>query len=310
VGLVATDFLVRTPFPVPRDTKVRSKGLVRQGGGPAANAAVALARLGVPASFVGAVGDDALGREQRDELERAGVDVANVTPCPGVSSFASFILVDEANGDRTIISAPDDRPVMGPGQSFDVAPFSLVLADGWAGPEQVRCLRDANAHGVPILLDAGSFRPEIDEILGLCDVVIGSSPFAHEFAGGPEAALAALLARGVRFAAITLGAAGAIATVAGSAETFHVPAVPVPRASPPGGLDSALDPVLDTTGAGDAFHAGAACGLLEGRSWDESLRLGAAVASLACGALGARGGLPSRPAALAHGHLDRTPADS
>jgi sugar/nucleoside kinase (ribokinase family) len=156
VGLVATDFIVRTPFPVPRDTKVRSKGLVRQGGGPAANAAVALARLGVRASFVGAVGDDALGREQRDELELAGVDVANVTPCPGVSSFASFILVDEANGDRTIISAPDDRPVMGPGQSFDVAPFSLVLADGWAGPEQVRCLRDANARGVPILLIEGS----------------------------------------------------------------------------------------------------------------------------------------------------------
>ena len=61
-GLIASDFLTRTEFPVPRDVKVRVQGFVRQGGGPAANAAVGLARLGVPVGFLGAVGEDAVGR--------------------------------------------------------------------------------------------------------------------------------------------------------------------------------------------------------------------------------------------------------
>lgn len=296
VGLVATDFLVRTPFPVPRDTKVRSNGIIRQGGGPAANAAVALARLGIRTTFVGAVGDDALGREQCDELTREGVDASGAVRVAGVPSFVSLILVDEETGERTIFSAPPDRPVLGSGHSFDWRNVSLVLTDGWAGPALGAGLRGAREWGVPVLLDAGTFRPETDEILELCDVVIGSLPFAQEFAGGPEAALERLVERGVRFAAITRGADGAIATVVGAEEAFTVPAIPAR--------------VADTTGAGDAFHAGAACGLVEGRSWHDSLRLGAAVASLLCGHVGARGGLPNRSEALAHGHLDRTPGDS
>ena len=79
------------------------------------------------------------------------------------------------------------------------------------------------------------------------------------------------------------------AGAAGSDEIFRVPAFSVP--------------VVDTTGAGDAFHAGAAFALASGRPWADSLRWGAAVAALKCREAGARGGLPTaaETAALALG---------
>lgn len=279
-GLIASDFVTRLAFPVPRDRKVRVKEFVRQGGGPAANAAVAIARLGGRASFAGAVGDDALGVEQRRELADEGVDVSHVEVVAGSPSFVCFILVDEADGARTIVSAPHERPVPSrPGDPLG-AGADLVLVDGWGGPPQRDLVRAARARGIPVLLDAGSAREDVLALLDEVDLVIASEPFAREWAGGggPEATVAALLARGIRMAAVTRGSAGVLAGAAGGREPFEVPAVPVA--------------VVDTTGAGDAFHGGAAWALARGRTWEESLRIGAFVAAAKCRAAGARTGLP------------------
>jgi sugar/nucleoside kinase (ribokinase family) len=241
--------------------------LTRQGGGPAANAAVAIARLGGRAAFAGAVGDDALGREQVAELSREGVDVSAVETARGAPSFVSFILVDEADGARTIVSAPEPRPLASGLADPLASPPDLVLVDGWGGAAQVRLARDARARGVPLLLDAGSARPEVLEIAALADVVIASEPFAEERAGPGRAgdALRLLLEGGARLAAVTLGARGALGGARGSASLFEVPALPI-RA-------------VDTTGAGDAFHGGAAFALASGWTWERSLRLGAFVAA-------------------------------
>ncbi len=282
-GLVATDFLVRTTFPVPRDVKVQVDGFVRQGGGPAANAAVALTRLGLDAAFVGGVGDDGVGREQIEELRAEGVDVSGVQVRRGEPSFVSFILVDGTDGSRTILSAPSQRPrVEADRPAFPARSPDLVLVDGWGGEHQERTCRAARETGIPTLLDAGSCRRATRDLARLCDVVIASTPFADEYlAPGREAdVVRRLLEDGARLAAVTRGERGVLAGAAGSAELFEVPAVPTD--------------VVDTTGAGDAFHAGAAWGLVEGRTWEESLLRGAAVASRKCRSLGARAGLPRR----------------
>jgi sugar/nucleoside kinase (ribokinase family) len=103
---VATDFTVRTAFPIPRDVKVRVPSVVQGGGGPAANAAVALARLGVDSHFVGAVGDDALGERQLRDLAIEGVDVTGALRVAR-ASFLSFILVDESDGS---LDSREDAP--------------------------------------------------------------------------------------------------------------------------------------------------------------------------------------------------------
>ncbi len=279
-GLIASDFVTRLAFPVPRDRKVRVKEFARQGGGPAANAAVAIARLGGIASFAGAVGDDALGVEQRRELTDEGVDVTHVEVVAGAPSFVCFILVDEADGARTIVSAPHERPlpVRPPAALRDGA--DLLLVDGWGGPAQRALVGEARERGIPVMLDAGSAREDVLAILPDADVVIASEPFAREWADGgdPESAVRAMLRSGVRLAAVTRGPQGVVAGAAGAAELFRVDAVPVDA--------------VDTTGAGDAFHGGAAWALARGRNWEESLRIGAFVAAAKCRGLGARVGLP------------------
>lgn len=291
-GLVATDLVAVVDFPVPRDEKVRLDTFVRQGGGPAANASVAIARLGGRASFSGAVGDDAVGAEQVAELRDEGVDVTGMVAVAGAPSFLCMILVDTSDGARTIYSAPDRAPQRGASEAPALDPdVALLLVDGWGGDAQLEVARRAEAAGVPALLDAGSDRPPVRALLPHVPVVIGSTPFAASLAGSndPADGVRALLAAGARLAAVTHGATGVTAGAAGTDEIFEIPAFRVP--------------VVDTTGAGDAFHAGAAFALASGRSWADSLRWGAAVAALKCRQAGARGGLPTaaEAAALAPG---------
>ncbi|MFN8176427.1 MAG: PfkB family carbohydrate kinase [bacterium] len=296
-GLVASDFLVPTAFPVPRDRKVRVRDVIRQGGGPAANASVALARLGARVAFAGAVGDDALGREQIEQLAREGVNVDHVEVIAGTTSFVSFILVEETTGARTIFSAPDGRPLASErADSLSSAP-DLVLVDGWGGPAQLDVARQARERGIPLLLDAGSARPEVMTLAALADVVIASEPFAEDRAGpgAAEDAVRQLLATGATLAAVTRGPRTVIAGARGAESLFEVPAVPV-RA-------------VDTTGAGDAFHGGAAFGLASGAAWEEALRLAAYVAARKCEKAGAREGLPFLDEVRAQGWLDTLSGD-
>jgi sugar/nucleoside kinase (ribokinase family) len=280
-GLVASDFLARVAFPVPRDEKVLVSGFARQGGGPAANAAVALARLGARSAFVGAVGDDALGRSQIDDLAREGVEVSGIAVVDGTQSFVSFILVDAADGARTIFSAPEGRPLLRADARLPVGAPDLLLLDGWTGAAGPVLAGEALRRGTPVLLDAGRRSAEVEALLPEVEVAVVSTAFAGAVAGGdrPEEAVRWLLGRGPRLAAVTCGPAGVVAGAAGSPETFRIEAVPVKTA--------------DSTGAGDAFHGGCAWALARGETWERSLRIGAAVAALKCRKLGAREGLPT-----------------
>jgi sugar/nucleoside kinase (ribokinase family) len=143
-----------------------------------------------------------------------------------------------------------------------------------------------------VLLDAGSGRPEVIALCALADIVIASEAFADEWhrPGDASGAVLRLLAEGPLLAAVTRGAHGITAAARGAAECFEVPAVPVTA--------------VDTTGAGDAFHAGAAFGLAAGMTWERSLLLGAFVAARKCLTLGARAGLPRGADARSAGLLD------
>ncbi len=116
--------------------------------------------------------------------------------------------------------------------------------------------------------------------MALSHVVVASEPFAGRFAPGrtPREAVSAILARGARWAAVTLGERGA---VAGDGRRWaEQPAFRVP--------------VVDTTGAGDVYHGAVAVGLLDGAAPDDILRFAAAAAALKCRALGGRLGIPGR----------------
>lgn len=282
VGHAALDRVYRiAEFPA-RPQKVRALEHIECGGGMAANAAAAAARLGAPAELWSRVGEDAAGRQILEGLTAAGVDVAWVRVMQGARSSTSAVVVD-ASGERLVVGERDHAMSMDASwvPLERIAAAGVVMSDQrWLEATMVAFL-EARSKRVPTLLDAdlGGIGV-VDELLKLTDYAIFSAPGLEALAPGvgEKAQLARVLDMGVRHAGVTRGEYGYL-WVEDDGRLRHQPAFSAP--------------IVDTTGAGDAFHGAFAAGLAVGLSSAECARLGAATAALKCGKLGARAGLPS-----------------
>lgn len=285
IGYNAWDVLAPVPRIPDPDSKFEVERIVSCGGGPGATAAFALARLGDRVRLATALAGDEAGERQRRELEAVGVDLGPSRVFPGASSPRALILVDPADGARRILWSRGDLPPL---------PASAARAEWLDGADLLFCdshepqlcaplAREAGRRGLPVVLDGGTAREGMAELVPLCTDVVSSRIFAPALTGrdDPADALRALAAMGPRRVAMTFGEAGCLALDGG--RTFHVPAFAVP--------------VRDTTGAGDAFHAGYAHALAAGEEFRDCLRWGAAVAALGCRGWGGRETLPDAPAA-------------
>jgi ribokinase len=280
------------------DEKTRLRAAFeRQGGGPAATAAVTLARLGAPVRLLGVVGDDDLGAWILAGLRAAGVDVDGVAVRGGRRSQLSVCLADRRGGGRNVLwhpgDAPDLRPAELPRDVLDGA--GVVLLDGRHPAAAAALAAAARRRGIPTLLDAGSPSPTTVALARRVDVCVASRPFARALAGDdrPGEQLRALLALGPRRAGVTLGDRGAVLGSAGADRYLYQPALRVRT--------------VDTTGAGDAFHGAVAWGLLHRRPPAWLLRTAAVVAGLKCRQAGGRRGLPGWSAVLRRLALPSTP---
>jgi sulfofructose kinase len=282
VGHAALDRIYRIEAFPPHPTKVRALEHIEVGGGMAANAAVAIARLGGRAELWSRVGDDNVGQAIRAGLRAEQVDVRYVQAFEGARSSTSAIVVDD-RGERLIVGQRDAS--MPSGTSWlpleRVKAADAVLGDiRWL--EGVRTVFGrARKDGVPTVLDADlGAREALADLLRLTDYAILSAPALREFAAGSSDAerLEHVLSLGPRHAGVTLGSDGYAWRERESGG--QVPAFSVS--------------VTDTTGAGDAFHGAFALMLAEGRPAAERARLAAAAAALKCRRLGSRAGLPSR----------------
>jgi sulfofructose kinase len=296
VGHAALDRIYRIEAFPAQPTKVRALEHIEAGGGMAANAAVAIARLGGAAELWSRVGDDGVGHAIRAGLRAERVDVRYVQAFEGARSSTSAIIVDD-RGERLIVGQRDAG--MPSGTSWlpleRVKAAAAVVGDiRWL--EGVRTVfTQARKDKVPTLLDADlGAREALPGLLQLSDYAIFSAPALRDFvpAGADTERLQHVLSLGPRHAGVTLGADGYLWRER-DGSGGHVPAFSVP--------------VTDTTGAGDAFHGAFALMLAEGRSVAESARLAAAAAALKCTRLGSRAGLPLRAELEAFG-MSRPPA--
>lgn len=267
-------------------SKVRAARRDRLGGGQVATAMVACARLGLRAAYVGAVGDDAAGAEVRSGLSAEGVDVSRVRVVAGGATRTALILVDAACGERTIVEHRNAAVMLDPAAlPLDLLGHACVLhLDATEITASVAAARAARELGLVVSLDVDQLAPGLDELLALVDVCVTSAALPCQLTGeaDPERALEKLRRRTGPFVACTLGARGAMA-IDGDSVT-RAPALTMP--------------VVDTTSAGDAFHAAVICALLEGRTVIETLRFANAAAALTCRDLGRRG-CPTRDEVLA-----------
>jgi sulfofructose kinase len=273
-------------FP-PGPRKVKALAAFANGGGMAASAAVAAARLGARVSLWGRVGDDAAGAEIRAGLDAEGVATDGLRCVAGAVSATSAVIIDAA-GERLLAHHDGERLDADPAflPLGQVAGARAVLADlrWWEGA--LALFAAARAAGVPTILDADvSDLPDLRPLLALTDYALFSEGGLAEFsADAPAAALASVRAAGPRHAGVTRGAEGYLWQEEDGL-LRHQPGFPVAA--------------VDTNGAGDAFHGGFAWALAGGLAPAAAIRLAAAAAALKCRQPGARAGLPRQPALLA-----------
>jgi sulfofructose kinase len=278
VGLNATDTLIRLPRYPALGSKVEFHSADVLPGGQVATAIAACQQWGVRTRYVGKVGDDTAAAIHRREFERLGVETHLIT-ASGCSSQQAVILVDDA-GERTVLWKRDHGLTLHPEDlqrewitnaralhidGHDTA--AAVVAAGWA--------RDA---GIPVIADLDDLYLGVEALLGKVDYLITSRDIPGRLTGDQDLrqSLPAVRTRfGCRFAAATLGHEGVLAW---DGSRFHY--APAFRVQP-----------VDTTGAGDIFHAGFIYGLLHGWPLPRQLDFACAAAALNCTAAGARGGI-------------------
>jgi sulfofructose kinase len=284
-GIIVLDEVFRVEeFPKP-DGKVQATGFFVVNGGCAANAAVAIARLGGRAALAGPLGGPAGKDDNGDRvlaaLKRENVDCTFCQRVDGLSTALSAIFMN-ARGDRTIVTYRDERIATAMPVDPDkiVAAADAVLADN-RYPDFVQPICDAaRRRKIPIVLDGDRPTVEDDPLFRMATHIIFSYECLRETTGTADLAegLKRIRRHSEAFLAVSNGP-GAIVFLEDGAL----------RQSPVFEIEA-----VDTLGAGDALHGGFALALAEGRGEHEALRFASAVAGIKCSRLGGSAGAPTR----------------
>jgi sulfofructose kinase len=270
----------RLPHP---DERVPATSGVLAGGGPAATAAVTLARLGVPVAFAGQVGDDAAGAWIREGLVAARVDTSLLESVGGSSPFTAVLL--DTDGGRALVPAPGGLGAL----AMSPAAASRIADADWLHVDHVGAtlLPAVRAAGITTRISIDGGNP-IDG-LSLDGVELyaptATAVLARTGARTVEDALAACLDEGARIVVATEGARGAVAAwhePGGTMRLVRAPGIPV-------------DDLVSTLGAGDVFHGALLAALVEGRDIEGALLLANTVAAASTRALDGRSRIPDRP---------------
>lgn len=290
IGSANVDFTVAAPrLPEPGETVSEGRLLVDRGG-KGANQAVAARRLGAEVRLIGCVGDDDSGRGITAGLAAEGVEVQGIAVTASAPTGTALIVVDREGRNQIAVAPGANRElsierVQTRAEDFawaDVVVASLevpVASVEWA-------LDRARRQRVITVLNPAPLPAAPLTFLDRVDYVTPNAGEAGRMTGlpvrdpaGAGAAAERLRERGVGVAIVTLGGDGAVAY--GPDGVLVVPAIHVAA--------------VDTTAAGDAFTAGLAVALAEGRALGRALGFASGAAALACTKRGAQASLPTRP---------------
>lgn len=282
IGMTTVDYLLIVPELPSFGKQLQASEFLRQGGGPVATALVGLAKLGIPVAYIGRVGNDSEGQFIRQSFIEAKVDVTHLDMQDNASSRIAMVLVDEQTGERCFTSRPGNYEEIDEAEiDRSVISNTQILHLDNAEPHTIRAAQIAQNSGTLVVFDGTWYSELLDAFLPLVDVAIVSNVFVKRWMPNvsPEIALDQLASYGIKTCAVTMGEEGVIVQQDG--QKFHWPSFSVE--------------VVDTTGAGDAFHAGFIYGLLQEWSLERIVQFASAVAALNCMHLGGRTGLPDLP---------------
>jgi sulfofructose kinase len=283
VGHVALDHQFSIPaFPL-HPTKTPADTYRSGVGGMTANACVAAARLGAHVRIASPVGDDASAPFIEAHFRQEGVDPGGLVRVAGAHSSVAAVIVD-AQGQRLIVSHRGDALRLAPAlDASQVDHADVLLTDPRCPAWAQAALERARAQGRLSILDGDvAPRQDLALLVGLCTWAVFSRPGLEAFWPGP-------VAQGLA-AALAAGAEVAVVTQDDQPMWWQRRGGPVCRLAP-----FTVQPVVDTTAAGDTFHGALAVALGEGGTDEEALRVAAAAAALKCLQPGGVAGAPRRP---------------
>ena len=278
VGLNATDTLIALDRFPSIGQKVEFETVQVLPGGQTASMVVACQTWGLSTRYVGKLGDDSAAAVHRAAFDRAGVET-HILTAEGTASAQSIILVD-GSGERTVLLKRDERLSLTPHDLRRewIENARALHVDGFDTAAATCAARWARAAGLPVIADLDEIYEGVEDLLPLIDHLIVSREFPARITGIRDLEKALQTMRSDYKSQITAATLGPDGVLAWDGEQFHyLPAYQVP--------------VVDTTGAGDTFHAAYVYGLLQNWLLDRRLDFACAAAALNCTGTGARGGI-------------------
>ncbi|MFH2037256.1 MAG: PfkB family carbohydrate kinase [Candidatus Zixiibacteriota bacterium] len=279
LGIAPADILMGIEsYPKP-GLKIDAVNHAVQGGGPVPTAMVTLARLGMKPALLAVVGDDLFGKFVINELKKERVDTSLIIEKKQPTAVASGWF-EKDTGRRTIVL--ELNIVL---QAKDIKLEALPRArcvhlDGRYLPACTKLAKWAKKNKIPIVLDVGSMRNDVSELLPLVDHMVCADAYAMPFTQTKTAqkAIEKLREYCNGTIVVTLGTRGSIG-----------------YANDEGFIEQKAYMVktIDTTGAGDVYHGAYIFGLLNGYDLKERMRFGAIAAAIKCTRPGGRLGIPT-----------------
>ncbi|HBA1512782.1 TPA: sugar kinase [Citrobacter koseri] len=259
--------------------KYVAKRYTEVGGGPAATAAVAAAKLGAQVDFIGRVGDDDTGNSLLAELESLGVNTRYTRRYAGAKSSQSAVIVD-AKGERIIVNYPSPDLLHDADwlNEIDFSQWDVVLADVRWHEGAKRAFTLARRAGVMTVLDGDVTPQDISELVALSDHAAFSEPGLARLTGIQYTVSALKKSQMLTNGHVYVTRGGEGCDWLDDNDLRHQPGF--------------LVEVVDTTGAGDVFHGALAFSLAGGTPIEEAVRFASGVAALKCTRPGGRAGIP------------------
>lgn len=282
IGGIDADLVLRVPTIPGHDEKVFADFEGWQSGGPVGNMACVASHLGLAVHAVCQVGDDEGGTRFLEDYRQSNVNTALCDVRPGDVTPFTVVLIDPS-GEKVIICVSEFDPeydLVRIGAALERTRLMFMLPHSPAFPVLAKLAREKGAQVMTDIEPAG-YEDDgfLDRVLGVTDIASFNQFGVRAWTKRePSISLAReLTAQGPSHVLFTLGAQGAIGATA--EETVRIEGHKVE--------------VVDTTGAGDTFHAAFARAFLTGQALESAMTYANAAAALSVTALGPRGLMPS-----------------
>lgn len=284
-GLFAGLNTIDIQFVTDRYPRVNTKTLVSRNafylGGPAANAAITFSNLGGNAALITSVGNHLLREFVLGELQKNSVKLFDISPETNTGAVISTVITSGAKGDRTVLTvfpeqyseeAGENDILIGRLCGEDLSQYDILLLDCFYMRYAVRIAREAKKRKIPVVIDGGSWKKGMEELLEFVDIAICSADFYPPGTKTRKNVFEYLASQKIDRIAITRGENPLIFKEKNQYKRISIDKVEA----------------IDTLGAGDIFHGAFCFYYLKENNFAEALKKASVVATESCKYQGTR----------------------